>query len=327
MNDTFRVKTNRIDLNDLSSYLSRSLTNDKFYYDPKKTKEENIDLIVSIVKSNSSQIDTFLTDGIKQIRNLELRKGLIRYLISVKYGIDMACVHSKRRYVEEVLDGCVLISCPYSTIMLTIDGKIMVPENRYRFRYYAPFIIGSKVHAITGTNVYVTDEQSQSILSSNGNEIIPYGNYRVSFGKDKDRAVKIWLNDIGYMLYPIDLYTKHYVKIHYDDIKENYGYTEWILNDARGYLYHLTLSDCYLVDESRIAPGELGMADSRNYDIITDCSFRRPEIYNSRERIDLINNATTEEIQNILSNTADSVSQLLGELHIVPVTKLDDIQF
>ena len=75
MNDTFRIKTNKIDIDDLSHYLNKYLTTTRFYLDPKKSKEENIDLIIALVKTGPLYIDKFLTDTIKQIKRSELRRG------------------------------------------------------------------------------------------------------------------------------------------------------------------------------------------------------------------------------------------------------------
>ena len=64
-------------------------------------------------------------------------------------------------------------------------------------------------------------------------------------------------------------------------------------------LYHLTLSDCYLLDECKVGPREIDLVSSKDYELYTDCSLTRPSIYDSPDRERMMSSATDEEINDL----------------------------
>lgn len=329
-----------IDIKKLSIFLSTHMVK-RFYEDANKTKEENIKQIITWVMESSQDIDIFLSNTIKRIRNRELKYGLIRFLISEKFGIGLSYNQRGDKYVDKVLESCVLIQCPQSTVVVTHEGKIKFEENQYLMKGSQKFIIAHKILKNDLNEIqkqakhimpkhlqyqlsYKTDEKF-GLFSNNGDEIIPCHFENISW-RDYLNRVKIWHNNIGYLLFPIGplKYVKEDIL---EEIVDNYCYSEWILQDNGGLLYRLSLSDFYLSDMVMYEPGYY--CSFKEYDWITDCEFIRPDIYNLDEHayIKRMESYSDEEKIEMLINNAKEITTLIGDEHIVPINEFKNPKY
>lgn len=330
------IKSQKVDIAHLRHLLSKHMDRKTYYEDSQKTKEENIELIIERAVKASLDLDTFLSDVTENLRNRHLRKFLIRYLISVKFNVDLFYTSKARSYVDEVLDGCVLIQCQpsESTMLVTIDGKIKIEEYQYWFRRVNKFILARRIikNQLTQQqqlqlelypayirNKVLYRQSGVGLFSSSGNEIIPCCFETIGFGDYPDCA-KIWHNNIGYLLYPISGLSAIQDK---DILRKRYCTSEWIIRDSGNAMYRLSLSDCYLFDWSMIGPNRY--VSFKDVNLVLDSTYSRPDIYNLDEYAyrERMKSYSQKDIIKLLTRIANEVTTMIGEKHIMPKEELE----
>lgn len=339
MEEQISVKTTSVDIKNMVEFLSHQMTKN-FYEDRKKTQEENIDLIISLVKDSLLNIDVFLSDKIKCLKNKGLKSGLIRYMISVKFGVDIVYKNRYSPYIRDVTKDIVLIQFPAYTIAVTIDGKVKIPGYKYILRVLNDNFIcaykvfkrefckedQAKIKRMSKVEqyklLYYSEDNYMGVFSSKCDEIIPCGYYRIK-GNSSMPYVKVWNRDIGYLLYPIS--KNSYEPEEIENIKEDYCFSEWIIRDDGGNLYRLTLSDCYLSEWSMYEPNEY--AQVYDVDLVTDCAYDRPWIYNldRYEYCKRMEKYSQDDIKKLLEENANELTKKIGFVHIIPKDELDKI--
>lgn len=94
------------------------------------TEEEALKILRAVSEKAGWNIDSILSETIQEIENGNVRNWYRRFLISEKYGILMKPRGGTTYGITHASDECVLVYSPHipSTIMLTPQGKIKIPE-------------------------------------------------------------------------------------------------------------------------------------------------------------------------------------------------------